>query len=76
MGFNGRGAVRTPSFGIENDRDIRAALEWFEQITEDHSDLVKLRVRTVVIAMSDRYPANRTAPLEWKEALCLLRLNH
>jgi hypothetical protein len=33
--------MHTPSFGIEDDEDIRAALEWFHQVTGDHSDLVK-----------------------------------
>ena|SRR5207253_1210977 len=33
--------MQSPSSRIEDDADIRAALEWFQQVTEDRSDLLQ-----------------------------------
>lgn len=55
--------MQSPSFGIEDDVDIRAALEWFQQVAEDRSDLLQ-RVRAAQEYLRSRFASTK---LIWPE---------
>jgi hypothetical protein len=46
--------MQSPSSGIEDDANIRAALEWFQQVAEDHSDLLQ-RMRVAQEYLRSRF---------------------
>lgn len=55
--------MQTRSSGIEDDADIRAALEWFQQVAEDHSGLLQ-RMRTAQAYLRSRFVST---DLVWPE---------
>jgi hypothetical protein len=46
--------MQSPASGIEDDADIRAALEWFQQVAEDRSDLFQ-RIRAAQEYLRSRF---------------------